>query len=55
MDDDVDYAYLLDPLRIAIEALCYRAWGRKPDLPEDISNDIDDLVEKINSGHFDLQ
>lgn len=55
MDDEFDDAYLQNPLRIAIEALCYRAWDRDPDLPEDISNDIDDLVEKINSGHFDLQ
>jgi len=55
MDEDVDYAYLLDPLRIAIEALCYRAWGRKPDLPEDIDQDIDALVEKIYDGHFERQ
>lgn len=55
MDDDFDDAYLLDPLRIAIEALCYRAWDRDPDLPEDIDQDIDALVEKIKDGHFDRQ
>jgi hypothetical protein len=51
MDDDFDDAYLQDPLRIAITALCYRA----PDLPEDISQDIDKLVAAIRDGHLERQ
>ena len=55
MDEDFDDMYLLDPLRIAITALCYRAWDRDPDLPEDIDQDIDKLVAEIREGHFDRE
>jgi len=55
VDEDFDDIYLMDPLRIAIEALCYRAWDRDPDLPEDISQDIDKLVAAIRDGHLERQ
>jgi hypothetical protein len=50
MDEDEDEIMLYHPLRIAIEAIAYRAWQpRKEDLPQDIQDDIEDLVRKIEA------
>jgi len=39
--------YDMDPIRSELVALAYLAWGKKEDLPQEIEDAIDDIMEMI--------
>lgn len=38
----------LDPIRNELVALAYLAWGKDEDIPDDIQEAIDDIMEQIS-------
>ena len=38
----------LEPIRNELIALAYLAWGKKEDIPDDMEEAIDDIMEQIS-------